>query len=109
MPARIGTSKVSKGDAGVGALPEVIVTLHSEAVAARSEGGASGVVRLWDPATRQQVALLRLRKGTSFSTMAFSADGTTLVAANGAALQTWRAPSWAEIEAAEKKTESKTP
>jgi WD40 repeat protein len=72
-------------------------------------GGSSGVVRLWDPATRQQVALLRLRKGTAFSTMAFSADGNLLVVVNGQALQTWRAPSWAEIEAAEKRTESKTP
>jgi WD40 repeat protein len=71
-------------------------------------GGASGVVRLWDPATRQQVALLRLRKGLDFRTMAFSADGNLLVVVNEQALQTWRAPSWAEIEAAEKRTESKT-
>jgi len=71
-------------------------------------GGGSEVVRLWDPATRQQVALLKLRKGNSFWTMAFSADGNQLVVANEQALQTWRAPSWAEIEAAEKRTESKT-
>jgi WD40 repeat protein/serine/threonine protein kinase len=71
-------------------------------------GGASGVVRLWDPATRQQVALLRLRKGLVFSTVAFSADGNILVVVNEQALQTWRAPSWAEIEAAEK-TERNTP
>jgi len=41
--------------------------------------------------------------------MAFSADGNTLVVVNEQALQTWRAPSWAEIEVAEKRTESKTP
>ena len=71
-------------------------------------GGASGVVRLWDPATRQQVALLRLREGLMFSAVTFSADGNLLVVVNGQALQTRRAPSWAEIEAAEKRTESKT-
>ena len=96
------------GDAGGERLAHFAIALSPDGQRVAA-GGASGVVRLWDPATRQQVALLRLRQGISVPTMAFSADGTTLVVANGAALQTWRAPSWAEIEAAEKRTKSKTP
>ena len=66
-------------------------------------------VRLWDPATRQQVALLKLPNHEVYPTaLAFSADGNTLVLAGAESLHTWRAPSWAEIEAAEKKTEGKT-
>jgi hypothetical protein len=40
--------------------------------------------------------------------LAFSADGNMLVMAGQQSLHTWRAASWAEIEAAEKKTEGKT-
>jgi WD40 repeat protein/serine/threonine protein kinase len=64
-------------------------------------------VRLWDPATHQQVALLKPPRGTPTG-LAFSPDGNMLVWVSGQTLQTWRAPSWAEIEAAEKRTEGKT-
>jgi WD40 repeat protein len=63
-------------------------------------------VRLWDPATQQQVALLKAPDVPR--ALAFSADGNMLVFVGDQTLQTWRAPSWAEIEAAEKKTELKT-
>ncbi|MGA2659061.1 MAG: protein kinase [Verrucomicrobiota bacterium] len=71
-------------------------------------GGASPVVRLWDPATRQQVALLKITPPSGFSRLTFSADGNMLVLLGGQTLHAWRAASWAEIEAAEKKTEFKT-
>ena len=70
-------------------------------------GGASPVVRLWDPATRQQVALLKLPIEQAFWALAFSPDGDMLVLEGELSLCTWRAASWAEIEAAEKKTELK--
>jgi hypothetical protein len=47
-------------------------------------------------------------KRAARTALAFSADGNTLVLAGAESLHTWRAPSWAEIEAAEKKTEGKT-
>jgi WD40 repeat protein/serine/threonine protein kinase len=65
-------------------------------------------VRLWDPATHQQVALLKLPPPEYPTALAFSADGNMLVMAGEQSLHTWRAASWAEIEAAEKKTEGKT-
>ncbi|MGO9203610.1 MAG: WD40 repeat domain-containing protein, partial [Limisphaerales bacterium] len=71
-------------------------------------GGASPLVRLWDPATHQQVALLKTSPPNAFSRLAFSADGNMLLLLGGQTLYTWRAASWAEIEAAEKKTEGKT-
>jgi WD40 repeat protein/serine/threonine protein kinase len=62
-------------------------------------------IRLWDPATRQQVALLKLPNPDDYTlVLAFSADGNMLVFVGAETLHTWRAPSWAEIEAAEKKT-----
>ena len=71
-------------------------------------GGASPVVRLWDPATHQQVALLKAPTDNGISALAFSADGNMLVLVGDQSLHTWRAASWAEIEAAEKKTAGKT-
>jgi len=75
-------------------------------------GGGSPVVRLWDPVTYQQVALLKasIPNGSGFERLAFSADGNMLVLVDQreGLLQTWRAPSWEEIKAAEKKTEGKT-
>jgi WD40 repeat protein/serine/threonine protein kinase len=65
-------------------------------------------VRLWDPVTHQQVALLKPPPTDGPTALAFSADGNMLVMAGGQSLHTWRAASWAEIEAAEKKTEGKT-
>ena len=72
-------------------------------------GGASPVVRLWDSASHQQVALLKVSPPAAFGWLAFSADGNLLVLVdNQQTIHTWRAPSWAEIEAAEKKTALKT-
>ena len=63
---------------------------------------ASDVVRLMDLASRRYVATLP-GEPDDFWFMEMSADGNTLVAVgvHGTALL-WRAPSWAEIEAAEK-------
>ena len=57
-------------------------------------------VRLWDPATQQQVALLK-EAPYAPRAIAFSADGNMLVVVGDQTLHTWRAPSWAEIQAAE--------
>ncbi len=72
----------------------------------RLAAGGSTVVRLWDPATRQQVALLKtpIPVGFGIRQLVFSVDGNTLVLEDEQrTLHTWRAPSWAEIEAAEKR------
>ena len=62
----------------------------------------SEAVRLWDVATRKD--LLNLEgQGSLFGFTGFSPDGNILVAVNGQSIMhLWRAPSWAEIEAAEK-------
>ncbi len=69
-------------------------------------GGDSEGVRVWDPATHQQVALLKTPNGDGTRELAFSADGNMLVFVGLQTLHAWRAPSWAQIEAAEK-TETK--
>ncbi len=69
-------------------------------------GGISlDAVKLWDLSTCREMLALpgRGRLGSQFHTLAFSRDGNWLAACNGAGqLNLWRAPSWAEIEAAEK-------
>ena len=65
---------------------------------------ASGAeaVRFWDQVSGEQVLSLPL-SGLRLAIPAFSPDGNWLGAmAIDGALQLWRAPSWAEIEAAEK-------
>lgn len=91
----------------------VLESLHGEALALFSmalspdgrrlaAGGPEGVVRLWDPSTRQLVVAIKGPAGESVDALAFSADGNALVASTTSLLRVWRAPSWAEIEAAEK-------
>jgi len=64
---------------------------------------AREAVRLWDLATQREVLSLR-GEGEYFEPVAFSPDGSTLMATSFAGIaHLWRAPSWEEIEAAEKK------
>ncbi len=61
-------------------------------------------VRLWDVATRQGLLTLE-GEGSLFGFTGFSPDGNILVAVNEQqVVHLWRAPSWAEIEATEKRT-----
>ena len=57
---------------------------------------------LWDLATQRELLSLQ-GEGKFFQHVAFSPDGSTLMAASFAGIaHLWRAPSWEEIEAAEK-------
>ena len=59
-------------------------------------------VKLWDVATMKELLVLPA-EGQIFCDVGFSPDGNTLVANSlGGVAHFWRAPSWAEIEAAEK-------
>jgi WD40 repeat protein len=68
-------------------------------------GGTSDrdAVKLWDLATYRELVTLPGR-GNIFMNLAFSRDGNWVVARDqlGGQLHLWRAPSWAEIDAAEK-------
>jgi WD40 repeat protein len=66
--------------------------------------GSNGIeaVKLWDVDSRENLLTLEGR-GSGLHRAAFSPDGSTLGAKNwDGGLQFWRAPSWAEIAAAEK-------
>ena len=70
-------------------------------------GAGEGLIRIYDPVRALQ--LLTLRSDTAYlGKVRFMDDGNTLVSLGYGGLQVWRAPSWAEIEAAEK-ADSKTP
>ena len=64
-----------------------------------SASGAREPVKLWDTATRQE--LLTFAGTGSLLATKWSADGDVIVA--GPPWQSWRAPSWEEIAAAEAK------
>jgi WD40 repeat protein/serine/threonine protein kinase len=69
-------------------------------------GGGRQAVKLWDVSTHRELMTMP-GQGSLFSFVAFSPDGTWLVACNREGrLHLWRAPSWEEIEAAEKRPES---
>lgn len=62
----------------------------------------SDPVRIWDTASWEEVLSLEV-SGARLSAARFLADGSTLIAEDSEwRLHFWRAPSWAEIEAAEK-------
>ncbi|HSA29709.1 MAG TPA: protein kinase [Phycisphaerae bacterium] len=74
---------------------------HDGTRLATSGGSGEEAVLLWDVATRRQIATLRA-EGTTFRGVAFSPDDSTIaVLSVERDLYIWRAPSWAEIEAAE--------
>ena len=59
-------------------------------------------LKLWDLASRQELITLEAPSSYYYST-GFSPDGIVLASVNGqSVLHLWRAPSWADIEAAEK-------
>ena len=63
---------------------------------------AGEAVKLWDLATQRELLSLAA-DGQFFLHVAFSPDGNTLMATSYAGIaHLWRAPAWAEIEAAEK-------
>jgi len=65
--------------------------------------GAKDAVRLWDLTTQRELLSLQGEGELLFAYVAFSPDGSTLMATSFAGIaHLWRAPSWAEIEAAEK-------
>lgn len=68
--------------------------------------GSNGreAVKLWDLTSGQELLTLE-GEGSLFHPICFSPDGNLLGALNSSGtLHLWRAPSWAEIEAAEKQT-----
>jgi WD40 repeat protein len=70
-------------------------------------GDGSEAVKLWDVESYQELLTLE-GDGSLFGSTAFSPDGNIVGSRNGQGkLHLWRAPSWAEIEAAEKKLESR--
>jgi WD40 repeat protein len=67
-------------------------------------GGLSerDAVKLWDQVTHRELLTLQ-GAGQYFVNLTFSPDGNTLAAVSlDGMAHLWRAPSWAEIEAAEK-------
>ena len=71
-------------------------------------GAGREAIKLWDLSTQTPRELMSLLpgQGSMFSFVAFSPDGRWLAARSGSNLHLWRAPSWDEIETAEKKSES---
>jgi len=64
--------------------------------------GGREAIRVWDVESFEPLLSLSA-SGTVFSSSAFSPDGTTIAARNALGqLHIWRAPSWQEIEAAER-------
>ncbi len=70
----------------------------------RREANGREAVKLWDLTSGQELLTLE-GEGSLFHPICFSPDGNLLGALNSSGtLHLWRAPSWAEIEAAEKQT-----
>jgi len=74
----------------------------------RLVAGSDGkeAIKLWDVDSHEELLILE-GQGSMFDVTAFSPDGAVLGSMNGddakrSILHLWRAPSWAEIEAAEK-------
>jgi WD40 repeat protein/serine/threonine protein kinase len=73
-------------------------------------GEGDGGVCIWDLETGREVLVLggRLNRLAYVFAVRFHPSGDSLLSSDGHTLHLWRAPSWAEIQAAEKSTEGKT-
>jgi WD40 repeat protein/serine/threonine protein kinase len=104
-----GTAKLWHTDTllEVAVLRGHLLGVHSIAFSPDGKRVATGsngreAIKLWDVATGQEVLTLE-GSGSIFGSTAFSPDGTLLGSVNSSGiLHVWRAPSWAEIEAAGK-------
>jgi len=91
----------------VGTIRNFLQGVHGLAFSAdgrRLVTGSDGneAVKLWDVESQQELLTLAAQ-GSQFHRLAFSPDYTLLAARNDQGrLHIWRAPSWAEVEAAEK-------
>jgi WD40 repeat protein len=92
----------------VGILHDVLLGLHSVTFSPDGQRLAAGgdgreAIKIWDPESHEDLATLQ-GKGSLMSNVRFSPDGNSIAARNwNGMLEVWRAPSWAEIEATEKK------
>ncbi len=78
---------------------------------ATGTGGARGItpeILIWDLETGREVLVLKAGGSESVGGVRFHPSGDSLLSFDDRTLHLWRAPSWAEIEAAEKTTESRT-
>jgi WD40 repeat protein len=66
-------------------------------------GASDGSISIWDVASHEEVATLDGHR-EAVQQIAFTPDGDYLVSVSKDQLRVWRAPSWAEIEVAEKKS-----
>jgi len=82
------------------------VALSPDGMRLATSSNGREAVKLWDLSTRRELIMLA-GQGSSFGDVAFSPDGRWLAARNMKnELHLWHAPSWEEIEAAEKKSKS---
>jgi WD40 repeat protein/serine/threonine protein kinase len=99
--------------APAGLLRGLLLGAHSVAFSPDGDRLASGstegeAVKLWDLATQQEVVTLA-GGGSLFVFTRFSPDGNMIVSINNdERVHLWRAPSWEEIAAGEKRTEAKS-
>jgi WD40 repeat protein len=70
-----------------------------------SFSGDAEALKLWDIATRQEVATLP-GDGSLLTSPRISADGSVIAVASSKGLHVWRAPSWEKIAAAEARHKS---
>jgi eukaryotic-like serine/threonine-protein kinase len=84
-----------------GSLPGVNSMALSPDKRTLAVGSGDGTVKLWDLLSLQELGTLRGHNAIVY-VMGFSMDGTRLVSGDGRCLIRWHAPSFSEIEAAEK-------
>jgi WD40 repeat protein/serine/threonine protein kinase len=104
-----GTVELWDTEAGtrVALLHGVLLGYHSVAISPDGERVAAGsngqeAIKIWDLHSHEEVATLS-GQGSSFSDLKFSPDGNTISARNwNGVIHFWTAPSWQEIEEAEK-------
>jgi WD40 repeat protein len=91
----------------VASIRSVLLGMHSLAFSPEGRrlaigGNGAEAIKLWDLNSRHELLSLAA-SGTMFNATAFSSSGNVLGSLNReGVLHLWRAPSWAEIETAEK-------
>jgi WD40 repeat protein len=103
-----GRQEITTMRGQLGSLWSVSFSPDGRRLATGTGSSVGDAIIIWDVETGHELLVFKMSTRTSIAAVRFHQSGDSLLSIGASALHLWRAPSWPEIEAAEKTLEGKT-